>query len=128
MIFDNLTFDAAAVRFHFGPRTEPKAVGHHRNSNVPKILPVTTLRTIDLGGKKNPGPLFSIFWRRNESFFEANYAPKYPDGHPTLTSNSHPNMGKRRAGRGQGRPLLIYTSGSYTSGEAWMYARIIRTS
>ncbi len=34
---------------------------HDPNSNVSKVLPVTTLRTIDLGGKKNSGPLFSGF-------------------------------------------------------------------
>jgi|HubBroStandDraft_6_1064221.scaffolds.fasta_scaffold349175_2 hypothetical protein len=28
------------------------------NSHVSKILPVTTFRTIDLGGKKNPDRLF----------------------------------------------------------------------
>jgi hypothetical protein len=36
-------------------------LAHHRNSNVLKILPVTTLRTIDLGSKKYSGSLFSIF-------------------------------------------------------------------
>jgi len=38
-----------------------KVFGEHDNPNVLNILPVTTLRTIDLAGKKNPGPLFSIF-------------------------------------------------------------------
>ena len=38
-----------------------KAVGEHDNLNVLNILPVTTLRTIDLEGKKNSSPLFSIF-------------------------------------------------------------------
>jgi hypothetical protein len=47
------------------------------NSNVSKILPVTTLRTIDLGGKKNSGPLFSGFCAKTRVFFEVNYAPKY---------------------------------------------------
>jgi len=34
---------------------------HDANSNVSKILPVSALRTIDLGGKKNSSPLFSGF-------------------------------------------------------------------
>jgi hypothetical protein len=46
-----------------------KAKGKQPNSNVSKILPVTTLRTIDLEGKKNPAPLFSRFWAKNERFF-----------------------------------------------------------
>jgi hypothetical protein len=36
-------------------------VGYQSNSNVSKILPVTTFRTIDLGGRKISGPLFSRF-------------------------------------------------------------------
>jgi hypothetical protein len=32
-------------------------------------LPVTTLRTIDLGGKKISGPLFSRFCTKTECFF-----------------------------------------------------------
>jgi hypothetical protein len=43
------------------PKTELQAAGEHRNSNVMNIMPVTTLRTIDLEGKKNSDPLFSIF-------------------------------------------------------------------
>jgi hypothetical protein len=44
-------------------------VGHDDNPNVLKILPVTTLRTIDLQGKKISGPLFSIFCVDREFFF-----------------------------------------------------------
>jgi hypothetical protein len=40
-------------------------------------LPLTTLRTIDLGGKKKTGPLSSIFWPEMRVFFEVNSAPKY---------------------------------------------------
>jgi hypothetical protein len=40
------------------------------------ILPLTTLRTIDLGGKKNSGPLFSIFCEKLRVFFEGIVAPK----------------------------------------------------
>jgi hypothetical protein len=50
-------------------KTESQAVGGHRNSNVMNILPLTTLRTIDLEGKKNSGPLFSRFCVNFESFF-----------------------------------------------------------
>jgi hypothetical protein len=42
---------------------------HYHNSNVVNILPVTTLRTIDLGGKKISGPLFSRFCTKTECFF-----------------------------------------------------------
>ena len=41
--------------------TEPQAADKHDNSNVSKILPLTTLRTIDLAGRKIPGCLFSRF-------------------------------------------------------------------
>src|SRR5271157_2506175 len=40
---------------------EPQILRHRRNFNVYKILPVNTLRTIDLGGKNSPDPLFSRF-------------------------------------------------------------------
>ena len=54
-----------------------QAIGHPDNSNVYKILPVTPLRSIDLGGKKNSDPLFSRFYAEMTVFFEANLAPKY---------------------------------------------------
>jgi hypothetical protein len=40
-------------------KTEPQALGHRDNFNASKILLATTLRTIDLGGKKISGLLFS---------------------------------------------------------------------
>ena len=40
-----------------------------RNSNVSKILPVTTFRTIDLEGKKNSDSLFSRFCEEPSVFF-----------------------------------------------------------
>jgi len=40
------------------------------------ILPVTTLRTIDLAGKKNSDPLFSGFCGKLSVFFAGNCAPK----------------------------------------------------
>src|SRR5580704_17308440 len=40
------------------------------NPNVLNILPLTTLRTIDLEGTKNSDPLFSIFWVETRDFFE----------------------------------------------------------
>jgi len=58
------------------PKTEPQAIGHHDNSHVSNILPVTTLRTIDLGGKKKSGPLFSGFCAKMRVFFEVNSAPE----------------------------------------------------
>jgi hypothetical protein len=50
------------------PKTELQAVGEHRNSNVFNILPVTTLRTIDLEGKKNSDSLFSRFCGKSSVF------------------------------------------------------------
>jgi len=52
------------------------AIREHDNPNVLNILPVTTLRTIDLEGKKNSDPLFSRFWVETRDFFEVNYAPE----------------------------------------------------
>ena len=57
-------------------KMEPQAVGVHSNCNVLNILPVTTFRTIDLEGKKNSSPLFSIFCAEQRVFFEGNSAPK----------------------------------------------------
>src|ERR1700733_6922162 len=59
------------------PKTERWAAARGRNSNVSKILPLTTLRTIDLGGRKLAGPLFSIFCAKTACFFEGNSAPEY---------------------------------------------------
>jgi hypothetical protein len=55
---------------------QPRASTPHHNSNVLNILPVTTLRTIDLEGKKNSGPLFSRFCGKLSVFFQGTYAPK----------------------------------------------------
>jgi hypothetical protein len=52
------------------------AVEYQDNSNVSKILPLTTLRTIDLRGRKNPGSLFSRFCGNLRVFFEVNVAPE----------------------------------------------------
>src|ERR1700719_3926106 len=62
------------------PRRTPKAelqAGRSRhNSNVSNILPLTTFKTIDLGGKKISGPLFSGFWTETRDFLEGKIAPK----------------------------------------------------
>jgi hypothetical protein len=50
--------------------------GPSRNSNVSNILPVTTLRTIDLESKKKPDSLFSRFCGELRVFFQRNAAPK----------------------------------------------------
>ena len=47
---------------------EPRAKWNRANSHVSKILPLTTFRTIDLGGKKNSTPLFSRFYAKTECF------------------------------------------------------------
>jgi hypothetical protein len=90
-IFDNPTVGAALNRPtanptnhgegkalpNCGSKTEPQPLRHRRNFHVLNILPVTTLRTIDLGGKKISGPLFSRFWAEMSVFFEGKYAPEY---------------------------------------------------
>jgi hypothetical protein len=58
-------------------KMESQAIEHGRNSSVSKILPVTTLRTIDLEGKKNSDRLFSRFCGEMRDFFQGNYAPEY---------------------------------------------------
>ena len=55
---------------------ERSAQTHGCNYNVFYILPVTTFRTIDLGGKKNPDPLFSIFCAEMSDFLEGFSAPE----------------------------------------------------
>ena len=51
----------APAKFSARAKTESQAIQTHANSHVSKILPVTTLRTIDLAGKKNSSLLFSRF-------------------------------------------------------------------
>jgi hypothetical protein len=48
------------AREYFEP-TQREATTMIRNSHVFNILPLTTLRTIDLAGRKIPDRLFSIF-------------------------------------------------------------------
>jgi hypothetical protein len=50
-------------------KTEPQATDKGRNSNVSKILPVTTFRTIDLRGRKISDRLFSRFCRETRVFY-----------------------------------------------------------
>ena len=47
----------------------PRARDYDDNSNVSKILPLTTFRTIDLGGGKIPGRLFSRFCAESRVFY-----------------------------------------------------------
>jgi hypothetical protein len=99
MIFDNLTMGPAPslsepvghgcstaresgprlafIRPYGGSKMKQRAVGHPANSNVSKILSLTTLRTIDLAGNKNPGPLFSRFWAKMRVFFDVFSALEY---------------------------------------------------
>ena len=48
---------------------EPQAARLCDNFHAFNILPVTTFGTIDLGGKKKSGPLFSRFCAKESSFF-----------------------------------------------------------
>jgi len=57
-------------------RNQLQAAENQRNSNVSKILPLTTFRTIDLAGRKNSIPLFSRFYAKREFFFDGNIAPQ----------------------------------------------------
>jgi hypothetical protein len=57
--------------------TEPQALGKRANSNVLHILPLTPFRTIDLGGKRIFGPLFSGFCAKMRVCFGVDSAPEY---------------------------------------------------
>jgi hypothetical protein len=70
-------------------RAHLRAVGKHANSNVSKILPLTTFRTIDLAGRKISGPLFSRFWAETRVFL-------------SLTAGSQPRSDLRRT-----RPIMM---------------------
>jgi hypothetical protein len=50
-----------SAQLYRSPKMEPQAIGHHANSNVSNILPLTSLRTIDLAGRKISDRLFSRF-------------------------------------------------------------------
>ena len=68
------------------------------NFHVSNILPVTTLRTIDLAGKKNSSLLFSIFCGEMRVFLEVNSAPQ--SVHEVGADESPP-----QAEPGRGHPL-----------------------
>jgi hypothetical protein len=80
-----------------------------RNSNVSKILPVTTFRTIDLGGKKNSSPLFSRFCEEQRVFFDTPFG-RY-SGCRSIQSTTAlawlKNLGLRTGGSYQGSPLGV---------------------
>jgi len=82
-IFDNLTgtliVNAKLLKIPTSkvPKTEPEAARELHNPNVSKILPLTTFRTIDLGGGKISGRLFSRFCAEMRVFFEMNCAPEF---------------------------------------------------
>jgi hypothetical protein len=59
------------------PREGEGYSGNRVNSNVSKILPLTTFRTIDLGDKKISGRLFSRFCAEARVFFEVFIAQEY---------------------------------------------------
>ena len=52
------------------PQKETVGKRNRVNPHISNILPLTTLRTIDLGDKKNSTPLLSIFCDKTEFFFE----------------------------------------------------------
>jgi hypothetical protein len=60
-----------------GAKAIEQQAGPEANSNVINILPLTTIRTIDLGGKKISGRVFSIFCREMRVFFEVFSAPEF---------------------------------------------------
>jgi hypothetical protein len=64
----------ARAKFHPRIGTEAQADTAY-NYNVSNILPVTTLRTIDLGGKKKSDLLFSRFCAELSVFFAGFSAP-----------------------------------------------------
>jgi hypothetical protein len=71
-------------------------VQRRRNSNVSKILPVTTLRTIDLAGRKISDRLFSIFCAELRVFFEVFYAPEYVQQLNMVAAWARGSVQKRR--------------------------------
>jgi hypothetical protein len=80
MIFhaDSLFFSETSLSAEARPTlAKEKAVGYHANPNVSKILPLTTFKTIDLGGRKISGRLFSRFCAESSVFFEVFSAPEY---------------------------------------------------
>jgi hypothetical protein len=83
MISDNSSPVSPSSTFQLLESANPlgaKALEHHSgplaNSNVSKILPLTTFRTIDLGGGRISGPLFSRFCAKRRVFFEVFCAPE----------------------------------------------------
>jgi hypothetical protein len=58
------------AQLYGGSKVEPPAAATRCNPNVSKILPVTTLRTIDLGGKKFPVVCFQYFARKRAIFLQ----------------------------------------------------------
>jgi len=87
-----------------------QAANKNANHNVLNVLPVTTLRTIDLQGKKKSGPLFSIFWAELSDFFERNSAPEYVQS----------NLLQRQDGQvGPFRPYFVYF------GLSWAVRRVL---
>src|SRR6202167_4250284 len=66
------------------------------NSHVSKILPLTTLRTIDLGGKKISGCLFSRFCAEMSDFFQGNSAPEYVQSIETAKLTRRPDHSPAR--------------------------------
>jgi len=68
VLFDNLTIYSEPPRFQASSKNGNAADQPRRNFNVSWMLPVTTLRTIDLGGKKNPGPLLSRLCAKERVF------------------------------------------------------------
>jgi hypothetical protein len=79
-------------------KAELQAAAEPRNSNVSNILSVTTLRTIDLAGKENPGLLFSRFCVERKIFFN----PKLHHDYCKLGGHSP----RSRKARNLGHPVL----------------------
>jgi hypothetical protein len=88
--------------------TELRALRFRDNFPVLKNLPVTTLRTIDLAGKKNSDGLFSRFCEEMRVFFEGNLAPE------CVHENWGPAQGQAHCVR-KSRALLDRTAGGRLS-------------
>jgi hypothetical protein len=74
-----------------GSKTEPQAVPRGDNSHVSNILPLTTFRTIDLGGKEFPDPLFSRFCAEMRVFLGKSCTRMCAE-EPGLGAGGHPGL------------------------------------
>jgi hypothetical protein len=110
----------------------PQGKRNRRNSNVSKILPLTTFRTIDLGGGKIPGRLFSRFCAESRVFLfeqKAQAAEPFREGKPvTQTGKRNLHHQRDKSGDDQGNcPQQIEIEPSaFQEGEAELLISFVK--